>query len=70
MGKYYVIDRWHQTITLDYIKEHLEDGWFKCFDTYEEARDYDKKACFDDSAHGVFYRTENDEFLCVQYCLS
>lgn len=69
MGKYYVIDRSRQIITLDYIKEHLDDGWFKCFDSYEEAYSYYSKTFFDDSSHGIFYRTENNQFLCVAYCL-
>lgn len=69
MSKYYVIDRQRQIITLDYVKKHLNDGWFKCFDTYEEAYEYKIKACFDDSDSGIFYRTENDKFLRILECL-
>ena len=69
MGKYYVIDRHRQIITLNYVKEHLNDGWFKCFDTYEEACEYESKTFFDDCDHGIFYRTENDKFLRISRCL-
>lgn len=67
MCRYYVIDRYRQVITLDYVNEHIDS--FKSFNTYEEAYDYHKRMFFDDSSHGVFYRTEDDKFLCISYCL-
>ena len=70
MNKFYVIERYRQEITLEYVKEHLDDGWFKCFDTYEEADEYHRKSFYDDSTHGIFYRTENDKFLQISRCLS
>lgn len=69
MGKYYVIYRSRQVITLDYVKDCLENGGFPCFDTYEEASAYEKLACFDDGTHGVFLRVEDEKFLRISGCL-
>ena len=64
MPRYYVIDRHRKTITLDYVNNNLEQ--FKCFNTYDEAYQYEINTFFDDSEHGIFYRTENDDFLLIR----
>ena len=66
-GRYYVIDRYRQMITSEYIRE--DPSRFKNFDTYDEAYSYKTKAFFDDSDYDIFYRTEDDKFLRIVKCL-
>lgn len=66
-GRYYVIDRYRQMITSEYIRENL--SWFSNFNTYDEAYSYMTKTFFDDSDYGIFYRTEDDKFLRIFKCL-
>ena len=63
LEKYYVIDCYRQMISLKYIREHLDEGWFRYFDTYEQAVAWHDTQFFDDSDHAVFYRNKNDEFV-------
>lgn len=65
--RFYVIDRYRNWITKEYIDEYLH--LFKCFRTFDEALDYKKRAFFDDSDYGVFYRTVDNQFLRVVGCL-
>lgn len=62
--RFYFVQRHRSTISQEYIKENMNDEWcVKPFETYEEAHRYDVNGFWDDSDHGVFFRTDSGLFV-------
>ena len=64
--KYYFIQRHRCMITKEYIEENLYNSYLvRPFASYVEAYRYMQNGFWDDSCYGVYYRTDEGDWLLV-----